>query len=53
MADHGAALLDLGASEYLTVRLPAGTCCSCGSAVATAPGCDLRVVSYRLTSSRP
>jgi len=55
MADHGAALLDLGASEYLTVRLPRGHLLfmrvgeSAGLAVAAAPGCDLRVVSYRMT----
>ncbi|MFJ8579542.1 roadblock/LC7 domain-containing protein [Micromonospora sp. NPDC093277] len=55
MADRGGALLDLGASEYLTVRLPRGHMLfmrvgeSAGLAVAAAPGCDLRVVSYRMT----
>ncbi|MBM0227817.1 MULTISPECIES: roadblock/LC7 domain-containing protein [Micromonospora] len=55
MADRSAALLDLGSSEYLTVRLPRGHLLfmrvgeSAGLAVAAAPGCDLRVVSYRMT----
>ncbi|MEH0938952.1 roadblock/LC7 domain-containing protein [Micromonospora psammae] len=55
MADRSAALLDLGASEYLTVRLPRGHLLfmrvgeSAGLAVAAAAGCDLRVVSYRMT----
>lgn len=55
MADRSASLLDLGASEYLTVRLPRGHLLfmrvgeSAGLAVAAAPGCDLRVVSYRMT----
>jgi predicted regulator of Ras-like GTPase activity (Roadblock/LC7/MglB family) len=55
MADRSASLLDLGASEYLTVRLPRGHLLfmrvgeSAGLAVAAAAGCDLRVVSYRMT----
>ncbi|MGC9665005.1 roadblock/LC7 domain-containing protein [Planosporangium sp. 12N6] len=55
MADRSAALLDLGASEYLTVRLPRGHLLfmrvgeSAGLAVAAAAGCDLRVVAYHMT----
>ncbi|MCW3843118.1 roadblock/LC7 domain-containing protein [Micromonospora yasonensis] len=55
MADRSATLLDLGAAEYLTVRLPRGHLLfmrvgeSAGLAVAAAPGCDLRIVSYRMT----
>ncbi|GHJ53663.1 dynein regulation protein LC7 [Nonomuraea sp. TT08I-71] len=55
MADRSAALLELGAAEYLTVRLPRGHLLfmrvgeSAGLAVVAAPGCDLRVVSYRMT----
>jgi predicted regulator of Ras-like GTPase activity (Roadblock/LC7/MglB family) len=55
MADHGAALLDLGASEYMTIRLPRGHLLfmrageSAGLAVAAAIGCDLRVVAYHMT----
>jgi predicted regulator of Ras-like GTPase activity (Roadblock/LC7/MglB family) len=54
MADRSADLLDLGASEYLTVRLPRGHLLfmrigeSAGLAVAAASGCDLRVVSYHM-----
>ncbi|MFC4147365.1 roadblock/LC7 domain-containing protein [Micromonospora mangrovi] len=55
MADRSADLLDLGPSEYLTVRLPRGHLLfmrvgdSAGLAVAAAAGCDLRIVSYRMT----
>lgn len=55
IADRSAALLDLGASEYLTVRLPHGHLLfmrvgeSAGLAVAATAGCDLRVVAYRMT----
>jgi predicted regulator of Ras-like GTPase activity (Roadblock/LC7/MglB family) len=55
MADRSAALLDLGLSEYLTVRLPGGHLLfmrvgdSAGLAVAAASGCDLRVVAYQMT----
>ncbi|MGK5518492.1 roadblock/LC7 domain-containing protein [Micromonospora sp. URMC 107] len=54
MADRSADLLDLGASEYLTVRLPRGHLMfmrvgeSAGLTVAAAAGCDLRVVSYHM-----
>ncbi|WP_346533938.1 roadblock/LC7 domain-containing protein [Micromonospora sp. DPT] len=55
IADRSGALLDLGASEYLTVRLPRGHLLfmrvgeSAGLAVAATAGCDLRVVAYRMT----
>ncbi|RKR87940.1 hypothetical protein BDK92_2243 [Micromonospora pisi] len=55
MADRSAALLDLGLSEYLTVRLPRGHLLfmrvgdSAGLAVAATSGCDLRVVAYQMT----
>jgi len=55
MADRGAALLSLGASEYMTIRLPRGHLLfmrvgdSAGLAVAATVGCDLRVVAYRMT----
>jgi predicted regulator of Ras-like GTPase activity (Roadblock/LC7/MglB family) len=55
MADRGAALLGLGPSEYLTVRLPLGHLLfmrvgeSAGLAVAADTGCDLRVVAYQMT----
>jgi predicted regulator of Ras-like GTPase activity (Roadblock/LC7/MglB family) len=55
MADRSAALLELGASEYLTIRLPRGHLLfmrvgeSAGLAVAAAIGCDLRVVAYHMT----
>ncbi|MEV4626358.1 roadblock/LC7 domain-containing protein [Micromonospora sp. NPDC049523] len=55
MADRSAALLDLGLSEYLTVRLPGGHLLfmrvgdSAGLAVAATSGCDLRVVAYQMT----
>ncbi|MER6593846.1 roadblock/LC7 domain-containing protein [Micromonospora purpureochromogenes] len=55
IADRSAALLDLGPSEYLTVRLPHGHLLfmrvgeSAGLAVAATAGCDLRVVAYRMT----
>lgn len=55
MADRGAALLELGASEYMTVRLPRGYLLFmrvgelAGLAVATNAGCDLRVVAYHMT----
>lgn len=54
MADRSADLLDLGASEYLTVRLPRGNLMfmrvgeSAGLTVVAAAGCDLRVVSYQM-----
>ncbi|MGS2619997.1 roadblock/LC7 domain-containing protein [Micromonospora sp. LZ34] len=54
MADRSADLLDLGASEYLTVRLPRGHLMfmrvgeSAGLTVVAAAGCDLRVVSYHM-----
>jgi predicted regulator of Ras-like GTPase activity (Roadblock/LC7/MglB family) len=55
MADRGAALLELGASEYMTIRLPRGHLLfmrvgeSAGLAVAASAGCDLRVVAYHMT----
>jgi predicted regulator of Ras-like GTPase activity (Roadblock/LC7/MglB family) len=55
MADRSAALLDLGTSEYMTIRLPRGHLLfmrvseSAGLAVAAAVGCDLRVVAYHMT----
>ncbi|MEV1288014.1 roadblock/LC7 domain-containing protein [Micromonospora sp. NPDC049679] len=55
MADRGAALLELGASEYITIRLPRGHLLfmrvsdSAGLAVAATAGCDLRVVAYQMT----
>ncbi|MBY8874223.1 roadblock/LC7 domain-containing protein [Micromonospora sp. PLK6-60] len=55
MADRSADLLDLGQSEYLTVRLPRGHLLfmrvsdAAGLAVAAAAGCDLRIVSYHMT----
>jgi predicted regulator of Ras-like GTPase activity (Roadblock/LC7/MglB family) len=55
MADRSASLLDLGASEYMTIRLPRGHLLfvrigeSAGLAVAAAVGCDLRVVAYHMT----
>ncbi|HEX6499352.1 MAG TPA: roadblock/LC7 domain-containing protein [Micromonosporaceae bacterium] len=54
MADRSASLLNLGPSEYLTIRLPRGHLLfmrvgeSAGLAVAAAAGCDLRVVSYHM-----
>ncbi|MEH0841217.1 roadblock/LC7 domain-containing protein [Micromonospora sp. CPCC 205711] len=54
MADRSADLLDLGPSEYLTVRLPRGHLMFmrvgeyAGLTVAAAAGCDLRIVSYRM-----
>jgi predicted regulator of Ras-like GTPase activity (Roadblock/LC7/MglB family) len=55
MADRSAGLLDLGASEYVTVRLPKGHLLfmrvgdAAGLAVAAVAGCDLRVVAYQMT----
>jgi predicted regulator of Ras-like GTPase activity (Roadblock/LC7/MglB family) len=55
MADRSAALLELGASEYITIRLPRGHLLfmrvgeAAGLAVAAAAGCDLRVVAYQMT----
>ncbi|MFK3983642.1 roadblock/LC7 domain-containing protein [Micromonospora sp. NPDC050397] len=55
MADRSAGLLNLGLSEYLTVRLPGGHLLfmrvgdSAGLAVAATSGCDLRVVAYQMT----
>lgn len=55
IADRSGALLDLGASEYLTIRLPRGHLLfmrvgeSAGLAVATSARCDLRVVAYHMT----
>jgi predicted regulator of Ras-like GTPase activity (Roadblock/LC7/MglB family) len=55
MADRSSSLLDLGASEYLTVRLPRGHLLfmrvgdSAGLAVVAAAGCDLRLVAYQMT----
>jgi predicted regulator of Ras-like GTPase activity (Roadblock/LC7/MglB family) len=55
MADRSGALLDLGTSEYVTIRLPRGHLLfmrvgdSAGLAVAAATGCDLRVVAYHMT----
>jgi predicted regulator of Ras-like GTPase activity (Roadblock/LC7/MglB family) len=55
MADRGAALLMLGASEYMTIRLPRGHLLfmrvgdSAGLAVAASADCDLRVVAYQMT----
>ncbi|WP_240943026.1 roadblock/LC7 domain-containing protein [Planosporangium thailandense] len=55
MADRSAALLDLGESEYMTIRLPRGHLLfmrvgeSAGLAVAATIGCDLRVVAYHMT----
>jgi predicted regulator of Ras-like GTPase activity (Roadblock/LC7/MglB family) len=55
MADRSGALLDLGSSEYITIRLPRGHLLfmrvgeSAGLAVAAAAGCDLRVVAYQMT----
>jgi predicted regulator of Ras-like GTPase activity (Roadblock/LC7/MglB family) len=54
-ADQTGSILGMGASEYLTVRLPLGYLLfmrvedSAGLAVATEPGCDLRVVAYHMT----
>ncbi|GII25919.1 roadblock/LC7 domain-containing protein [Planosporangium mesophilum] len=54
MADRSSALLDLGSSEYMTIRLPRGHLLfmrvgeSAGLAVAAAVGCDLRVVAYHM-----
>jgi predicted regulator of Ras-like GTPase activity (Roadblock/LC7/MglB family) len=55
MADRSASLLDLGDTEYMTIRLPHGHLLfirvgeSAGLAVAAAIGCDLRVVAYHMT----
>lgn len=55
MADRSAGLLDLGVSEYITIRLPRGHLLfmrvgdSAGLAVATTVGSDLRVVAYHMT----
>jgi hypothetical protein len=55
MADRSGALLDLGSSEYITIRLPLGHLLfmrvgdSAGLAVAATTGCDLRVVAYQMT----
>jgi predicted regulator of Ras-like GTPase activity (Roadblock/LC7/MglB family) len=55
MADRSAALLELGPSEYITIRLPRGHLLfmrvgeSAGLAVAATAGCDLRVVAYQMT----
>jgi predicted regulator of Ras-like GTPase activity (Roadblock/LC7/MglB family) len=55
MADRSADLLDLGVSEYVTVRLPKGHLLfmrvgeAAGLAVAAVAGCDLRVVAYQMT----
>ncbi len=55
MADRTAALLSLGASEYITIRLPRGHLLfmrvseSAGLAVVAEAGCDLRVVAYQMT----
>jgi predicted regulator of Ras-like GTPase activity (Roadblock/LC7/MglB family) len=54
-ADQSGAILGMGASEYLTIRLPLGYLLfmrvgeSAGLAVATAAACDLRVVAYHMT----
>lgn len=54
MADRTAALLSLGQSEYMTIRLPRGHLLfmrvgeSAGIAVAASPGCDLRLVAYQM-----
>jgi uncharacterized protein len=55
MADRSAGLLDLGFSEYVTVRVPRGHLLFmrvgevAGLAVAALAGCDLRVVAYQMT----
>jgi predicted regulator of Ras-like GTPase activity (Roadblock/LC7/MglB family) len=55
MADRTGELLDLGTSEYLTIRLPRGHLLfmrvgeSAGFAVAATTGCDLRVIAYHMT----
>lgn len=55
MADRSGSLLNLGASEYVTVRLPRGHLLfmrvgdAAGLAVAAVAGCDLRVVAYQMT----
>jgi predicted regulator of Ras-like GTPase activity (Roadblock/LC7/MglB family) len=55
LADRSGALLEMGASEYITIRLPHGHLLfmrvgdSAGLAVAAATGCDLRVVAYHMT----
>jgi predicted regulator of Ras-like GTPase activity (Roadblock/LC7/MglB family) len=55
IADRSAGLLDLGLSEYVTVRLPRGHLLfmrvgdAAGLAVAARAGCDLRVVAYQMT----
>jgi hypothetical protein len=55
MADRSGALLDLGSSEYITIRLPLGHLLfmrvgeAAGLAVAATTGCDLRVVAYQMT----
>lgn len=55
MADRTAALLSLGQSEYITIRLPRGHLLfmrvgeSAGIAVVASAGCDLRVVAYQMT----
>lgn len=55
MSDRAAALLSLGESEYLTVRLPLGHLLfmrvgeSAGLAVVADASCDLRVVAYQMT----
>lgn len=55
MADRGGALLELGASEYITIRLPRGHLLfmrvgeSAGLAVVAGTGCDLRVIAYQMT----
>lgn len=54
-ADQTGSILGMGASEYLTVRLPMGYLLfmrveeSAGLAVATDQSCDLRVVAYHMT----
>ena len=54
-ADQTGSILGMGASEYITVRLPMGYLLfmrveeSAGLAVATDQGCDLRVVAYHMT----
>lgn len=55
MADRTAALLSLGSSEYITIRLPRGHLLfmrvndSAGLTVVASAGCDLRVVAYQMT----